>query len=625
MPFLKRKNPSERADFLHLVVFLIIIRYNKYRNLNQKREDYNHMSTWNLDILYTGYDSESFHNDFKALPEAIEKLNTFTETHKELTVESCNELLALLKEHALLENKLSNFIFLNSATDTTDSTTVAYRTKLGLIVSKSAKSMSIIKKLLAKIDLDLFSEQSPLIKTHYFMISEIKERSKHLLGDEAEEAISKMKLNAAEAWSNLHEYLTSTVKVDYNDKELTLPEIRNLAYSEDAEIRKAAYEAELKAYEKIRDSVAFALNSIKGQADTMADLRGYKSVLDMTLVDSRMSEKTLNSMFSAIKKYLPKFQEYLSHKAKLFGHENGLPFYDLFATLKTESSVKFTIEEAREYLCKNFASFSQPVSDLVNQAYEENWIDFYPRKGKVGGAFCDNLPYLKQSRVLMNFDGSLSDVITLAHELGHAYHGKCIENHSILNTDYTMPVAETASTFNETIIMNSAIKDAKTDAEKAMLIESMLQDVTQVICDIYSRFLFESEVVNRRKNEFLLSDELCNIMKNAQKEAYGKGLDENFLHPYMWVNKGHYYIAELNFYNFPYAFGCLFAKGLYAQFVKEPEVFVAKYDKLLNATVISSCEDVAKMADIDITEEQFWIDSLEMMSEYVDEFIRLTK
>ncbi len=583
------------------------------------------MENWNLDILYTGYDSPQFQQDFKELPVVIKKLADFCEQHCDLEVSSAHDLIVLLQEYALLSNKLGTYISLNSTTDTTDATTVAYRSQIGVMMSSATKSITMINKLFAKIDLETFAKEDTLINEHHFMIDEIKQNAKYLLSDEVEEALSKMELNASDAWSNLQDYLTSIVEIDYNDEKTTLAAIRNLAYSSDASIRKAAYEAEIKGYEKIDDAISFALNSIKGEANTISQMRGYESVLDMTLVKSRLSRQTLDAMLSAMKKYLPSFHKYLRHKATLLGHTNGLPFYDLFATLQSTQSMSFTIDEAREYLVKNFASFSSSVSNIVNQSYDENWIDFYPRPGKVGGAFCANLPYLKQSRILLNYDGSLSDVVTLAHELGHAYHGECIQHHSILNADYTMPVAETASTFNETIIMNAAIEDAVSKEEKAVLIESMLQDVTQVICDIYSRYLFESEVVDRRKNEFLFSKELKEIMLKAQKEAYGDGLDPEFLHPYMWVCKGHYYSAGLNFYNFPYAFGCLFAKGLYAQFKKQGDNFVQKYDELLSATVNHSCEEVAMMANIDITQEQFWIDSLEMMSEYVDQFIELTK
>lgn len=583
------------------------------------------MSQWNLNSLYTSYDSPEFKQDIQSIQSLIEEMNALTQKlSSPCTVAQCHEILTLWQKYQLISRKVGTYISLNASTDTTDPTTSGYRDQYAKLTSTDAKPLTLLKKALAEIDLDSYVKQDTLIKEHAFFIKEIQSKAKYMLSDEVEEVISKMELNASEAWDQLQSYMTSTVEIPFEMDSLTLSSIRNLAYSPDAEIRRLAYESELAGYDKIKDAVAFSLNSIKGEANTIASMRGYDSVLDMTLFNSRMSKDTLDAMFGAIKKYLPDFHRYLRHKAELFHHQNGLPFYDLFATLPCKESREFSLEEAREYLVKNFDTFSSQVSDIVNRAYQEHWIDFYPRKGKVGGAFCSNLPYLKESRVLTNYDGSLSDVVTLAHELGHAYHGSRIQDHSILNTRYTMPVAETASTFNETIIMNAAIQDASSKEEKAMLIESMLQDVTQVICDIYSRFLFESEVVERRKKQFLFSKDLEEIMLNAQKTAYGNGLDHTKLHPFMWVCKSHYYSAGLNFYNFPYAFGCLFAKGLYAQFVKEGPAFVDKYNQLLTATTISSCEEVAQMANIDITKEDFWLSSLEIVKQYIEQFIELT-
>lgn len=582
------------------------------------------MSTWNLDVLYTSYNSPEFIQDNQKLASKIDELNTLAKSLPEkLDQAKAHEVLEALTEYNLLSRKLFAYISLQASTNTTDTETTAWDNRISKLVSQASKALTTLNKALATVDLDACQEDE-LIQQHAFYIEEIKNQAQYMLSDEVEEAISKMELNASSAWDSLQSYMTSTVEIPFKDEKCTLSSIRNLAYSPDAETRKEAYYAELKGYDQIKDAIAFALNSIKGEANTIAELRGYSSVLDMTLVASRMKKETLDAMLSAMKKYLPEFHRYLKHKAKLLNHSNGLPFYDLFAPMQCKESKTFTIEEAKDYLIKNFDTFSSEVSGIVKQAYDEKWIDFYPRKGKVGGAFCFNLPYLKQSRVLTNFDGSLSDVVTLAHELGHAYHGFKIQDHTPLNTEYTMPVAETASTFNETIIMNAAIRDAATKEEKAMLIESMLQDVTQIICDIYSRYLFESEVIERRKEEFLFSSDLEEIMLKAQKEAYGDGLDPTTLHPFMWVCKSHYYSAHLNFYNFPYAFGGLFAKGLYAQFLKEGKDFVSKYNDLLYATTISSCEDVAKMAGIDLTQEDFWISSLEIMKGYIDQFIKLT-
>jgi oligoendopeptidase F len=187
-----------------------------------------------------------------------------------------------------------------------------------------------------------------------------------------------------------------------------------------------------------------------------------------------------------------------------------------------------------------------------------------------------------------------------------------------------MPVAETASTFNENIIMNAAIAEAKPE-EKMALIEGQLQDLAQIICDIYSRFLFEKKVFEKREESFMFSDELKEIMLEAQKEAYGDGLDATTLHPYMWVCKGHYYSGGLSFYNFPYAFGGLFARGLYAVYEKEGEAFLSKYQALLHATPICDVEDVAEYAGIDLTNPQFWRDALAQVEKQIDEFLRLSQ
>ena len=582
------------------------------------------MDRWNLDALYTGCDSEAFKKDFDDVDLRIAALNDLSEhLDQNDPVTTCRNIITELSQYSTLTSRLGNYLSLRNSANTSDAEIVSLFSRLNMKDSHSAVAVTRFKNWIARQDIRSLCEADPLIREHEFWLNEIKASAAHTLSDEVEDAIGKMTLNGSSAWSRLQEYMTSTVIAEMDGKEYTLSSIRNLAYSPDRETRKKAYEAELKAYDKIKDAVCFALNSIKGEANVVAQLRHFDSVLDMTLFNSRMSRQTLDAMFTAIDEALPRFHAYLTHKAQLLGYDHGLPFYELF-TLMGKSSRTFTTEQAEEYLLKNFTPFSKDVAGIIKQAFDEDWIDFFPRKGKVGGAFCCNLPMLKQSRVLTNFDGSLSDVVTLAHELGHAYHGHRIENHSPLNTDYSMPVAETASTFNETVIMNAAIRDAQSDEEKMMLIESTLQDVTQVICDIYSRYLFETAVVEQSKEGFLFTEDLEKLMLQAQKKAYGTGLDHELLHPYMWICKSHYYAASLNFYNFPYAFGCLFAKGLYAQYQKEGESFVDKYNRLLTATTVCSVEEVAAMADIDLTQPDFWRDSLKIVTDMIDEFIALS-
>ena len=580
---------------------------------------------WSLDILYKGLEDKKYKDDFNKLKQLINDIESFSK----ILSDGGNEEELLLKaieyieQYKVLSDSLMIYLTLRESVNTTDSEIVNELNILTKQLSELSKPFTIIKKWIAGIeDMDKYMDKHPKLKAYSFMINNIKKDVKHLLSDDVEDVIAKLNISAGMAWSNMQSYLTSILEVEYRGKIITMPEVRNLAYSEDSTVRKDAYYSELKAYEKVKDAISYSMNNIKTQVNTLSELRGYESPLAQTLELSQMKRKTLDAMLEAMVEYMPVFHKYLKHKAKLLGHKNGLPWYDLFAPIG-ESSSKFTVEEAKEYLVKHFRGFSDDLADLVEQAFEEEWIDFFPRKGKVGGAFCSNLPFVKQSRILTNFSGTLSDVLTLAHELGHAYHGMNIQEHLPLNTDYSMPVAETASTFNEALIMEAVIKEAS-GLEKMALIESHLQDITQIICDIYSRYLFETEVFEKSKQGFLFADELNEIMIKTQKTAYGDGLDHNCLHPYMWVVKSHYYSEELSFYNFPYAFGGLFARGLYEKYKKEGEEFVPKYKALLNATTVSTVEECAMEADINLEDPEFWRTSLKAYENLVDEFIKLS-
>lgn len=579
---------------------------------------------WSLDVLYRGFDDTNYKEDRKLLEELTNEIIEFSESLMESVNEETAFLQAIeyLEQYQLLGTKLGYFVALKQSVNTSDSETVNEMNAIERLTSLSSKPMAVIQKFIAGIgNYDSYYANYPKLKEYGFLFSEMKKDTKHLLSDDVEEVIAKLNISAGSAWSSMQSFLTSTLEVEYRDNIVTLSEVRNKAHSEDPEVRKDAFVAELKAYEKIKDAVSYALNNIKTQVNTVCELRGYESPLAMTLIQSKMKKGTLDAMLEAIQDALPSFHKYLSHKAKLMGHKNGLPWYDLFAPIG-ESNTIFTAEESKEYLVKHFRGFADDLADMVEEAYDNEWIDFYPRKGKVGGAFCENMPFVKQSRILMNFTGSLNDVITLAHELGHAYHGLQIQEHLPLNVNYSMPVAETASTFNEALIMEAAINES-TGREKIALIENQLQDVTQIICDIYSRFLFENEVFEKSRTGFLFADELNKMMITAQKAAYGDGLDHDCLHPYMWVLKSHYYSENLSFYNFPYAFGGLFARGLYEKYKTEGVDFVPKYRALLNATTVMSVEEAAKQAEIELEDPGFWRTSLRTIEELIEEFIRL--
>ena len=576
------------------------------------------MSTeWSLKEIYPSFESEEFQRDFERFSNFREVFNGLT---LEDNLESIKAAIAALEEFSVLSSRLGNYINLTLTANTTDETANKYRTLFGNAYAALNSAYTKVYKFIGSVETDIRADEN--LKDYEFYFAEAKQQYKHLLSDELEDVIAKFSISGGDGWEQLFEAMTSGVEGEFKGEKVTLSEIRNMAYDADAAVRKEAYETELKMYDTIKEPIAFALNNIKQQVLTETSLRGFESPLAQTLEASRMSRQTLDALLEAIREYLPQFRAYLKHKASLLGHENGLPFYDLFAPIG-ESSRRFTIEESKEFLLENFKGFSEDLAEMTKEAYENNYIDFLPRKGKVGGAFCSNLPFIKQSRILTNFSGSLSDVVTIAHELGHAYHGLHIENHRVLNQEYSMPVAETASTFNENIVMNTVISEAS-DAEKVALLESQLQDTTQIIVDIYSRYLFESAVFENRKKSFMFSKDLEQLMLDAQKEAYGDGLDPDAMHPYMWACKPHYYSSGLSFYNFPYAFGGLFSKGLYAIYQEQPEGFVEKYQELLRATTVTSAEDTAKVLGVDVEDSAFWKKALAQVADNIEQFIALT-
>ena len=580
---------------------------------------------WSLDVLYKSYDDPQFAADEAELDSLIKKFAEFAADMKGEPKEVLCEALDLNLKIMGLASQLFSFASLSRSTNTSDTRAASILGRLSGKMSGLAVPRTALVQYVAGLeDLQGVIDSYPLLKEHEFYLKNIKEDAKYTLSPEVEKVISLYEISGSSAWASLQSFLTSTVPVEYEGKVTNLSDIRNLAYDPDPAVRKAAYEAELKCYDRIRDAVAYSLNSIKLEVIRNCQLRGYDSALDETLKSSHMKKETLDTLMAAIEEYLPKFWEYMKAKAKLLGYENGLPFYELFAPLQGNDK-EYTTQDAKNYLVDLFSTFDQEETDMIARAFDEAWIDFYPHEGKVGGAFCSGLATKAQSRILTNFGGQLGDVITLAHELGHAFHNYCLKDNSLMNRNVSMPVAETASTFNEVVAMNAAIAMEKDLIARRALIENQLQDANQIICDIYSRYLFETSVFENRENEFMFADRLCELMLDAQKKAYGDGLDPDYLHPYMWVCKSHYYSGHRSFYNFPYAFGGLFARGLYAKYLKEGESFVPLYKKLLKATGTTTVEGAAEVAGIDLTDKDFWRSSLQILADEIDEFVELCK
>lgn len=581
---------------------------------------------WDLTKMYSGFDDAKLAADFAQAQALNQELAA-------LLQEKPADVGALLVQAVRTAQKRSEkmalvgeFIFLNLATNAKNEQALAWMDKLMRAQVEMQQTSSAFMRYVSKVEgLDALIAREPLLKEHEYMLKTMVKDAAHVMDPAIEGPVLKMQMTGGEAWSQLSDQIMAThmveMEIDGEKQSLPLSTVRGMATSPDASVRRRAYEAELASYPHIELAMAACLNGIKGEALTLCELQHYDTVLDTALDAAKIDRQTLDAMLTAMRESLPAFRRYFRAKARHLGHEGGLPFYDLFAPIGAAGKT-YTLEEARQLLVQVFGQFSEKMSRFIDRAFEEHWIDAFPYEGKQGGAFCAGVHPLGISYVLANFEGSLDSVSTLAHELGHAYHGDCVKHLSILNADYPMTLAETASIFNETMLV-AKLQEGANPQERLMLLDQQIGNAAQVVVDILSRFLFESEVIERRKDHTMLPDELKEIMLDAQKQTYGDGLDENALHPYMWACKTHYYSASLHFYNFPYAFGLLFGLGVYERYLEKGEAFLPEYDALLAATGLGDVKDVAARVGIDVTDVNFWRKSLSVVEKMIDEMEKL--
>ena len=581
---------------------------------------------WDLTKMYSGFDDAKLAADFAQAQALNQELAV-------LLQEKPADVGALLVRAVRTAQKRSEkmalvgeFIFLNLATNAKNEQALAWMDKLMRAQVEMQQTSSAFTRYVSKVEgLDALIAREPLLKEHEYMLKTMVKDAAHVMDPAIEGPVLKMQMTGGEAWSQLSDQIMAThmveMEIDGEKQSLPLSTVRGMATSPEATVRRRAYEAELASYPRIELPMAACLNGIKGEALTLCELQHYDTVLDTALDAAKIDRQTLDAMLTAMRESLPAFRRYFRAKARHLGHEGGLPFYDLFAPIGAAGKT-YTLEEARQLLVQVFGQFSEKMSRFIDRAFEEHWIDAFPYEGKQGGAFCAGVHPLGISYVLANFEGSLDSVSTLAHELGHAYHGDCVKHLSILNADYPMTLAETASIFNETMLV-AKLQEGANPQERLMLLDQQIGNAAQVVVDILSRFLFESEVIERRKDHTMLPDELKEIMLDAQKQTYGDGLDENVLHPYMWACKTHYYSASLHFYNFPYAFGLLFGLGVYERYLEKGEAFLPEYDALLAATGLGDVKDVAARVGIDVTDVNFWRKSLSVVEKMIDEMEKL--
>lgn len=592
---------------------------------------------WDLSNVFPGLDSAEF-------AAAITRLHQLIAAQEDLLAQAVQldagadpaalaarlqALLISIQEISLLASTTQAYIY---SFVTTDSFNTEARRKLSEFDQFEValnKQESRFREWVGKIAprLDQLTAQPGILHEHAFWLNEVADQSRYLMSQPEESLAAELNVSGASAWQKLQGTLTSQLSVDFEldgqVQKMSMPALINLRSHPDPDVRRRAYEAESAAWESVREPLAAAMNGIKGTVNVLNQRRGRQDALHASLDINRIDRQTLEAMLEAMRESFPMFRRYFQAKAARLGKAK-LPWYDLFAPVG-KTSQTYTYPQAREFILEHFNSFSPELAGFARQAFDKNWIDAEQRNGKRGGAFCMGVPGVKESRILLNFDGSLDVVSTLAHELGHGFHNYCMFKAGRTELQRTSPMTmnETASIMCETIAVNAALAQAAGPDEELAILETSLIGDGQVVVDIYSRYLFESEVFERRAQSELSADDLCEMMERAQKAAYGDGLDENYLQKYMWTWKPHYYSAELSFYNFPYTFGLLFGTGLYAIYQQRGAAFVPEYEQLLASTGMASAADLAARFAIDIRTPEFWRSSLGIIGQRVERYVSL--
>src|SRR5690625_1501569 len=587
---------------------------------------------WDLDVFFKGgSDSPELR---KHLDETKEQLATYAEKLKSFqTPTPANDAdlgVKLIEESSNISQNIRQagaLISCLEAADMSDVKASALRSEVTELSATYGSNYNAFEQKLSKTEESVWNEllQHEKLNEFSFVLNEAREQAKDQLSEEEEALISSLSVDGYHAWGQMYNTIvgemTVTVNVEGEEKVLSVGQANNLLSHEDAEVRKEVFEKLEAAWKEKESLFARTLNHLAGFRLNVYKKRGWDNVLKEPLDINRMQQKTLDAMWGAITKHKDSFVQYLNQKAKLLGKEK-LEWYDLSAPTQG-SSKKLSYDEGAEFILKHFETFSPIMSKFAKRAFEEAWIEAEDRAGKRPGGFCTGFPLNEQSRIFMTYSGSMSNVATLAHELGHAFHSFALKGVHPLNRRYAMNVAETASTFAEMIVADASVKEATTKEEKIALLEDKLQRSVAFFMNIHARFLFETRFYEERKKGFVQASRLNELMDEAQRDAYKNAI--NSTSPTFWSNKLHFHITGVPFYNFPYTFGYLFSLSIYAKALEEGTSYEDKYIALLRDTARMTVEELAmKHLGEDITEEAFWEKGIELCKKDVEEYLELT-
>ncbi len=588
--------------------------------------------TWRTDALYTGFDDPSFLADFErlmeygdALAEVIDRHDIRARVAQETTdadAAAAAEVLAVLNDANDLGRTLYAFVDAHLRMDASDDTAMGFMARIAALMGRNRGQNARFAAWLGCVDVGALTVADAVVADHAGFLGRLAQRARHQMSEAEETLYAELSTTGSTAWTQLHATVTSqldvAVELPSGPRRMPVAEARGLATHGDEPVRRAAFEAELAGWAQVAPTCASALNAIKGEAVAVNRRRGWPSALDTALFANAVDRDAYDAMTAAVVESLPDFRRFLRIKARLHGHEGALPWWDLTAPLPG-AATDWAWDDGIALVRRAYARYGGSLPDMLERALSEGWIDALPRPGKAPGASSMSF-FADRSLVFVNWTGALEQVITVAHELGHAFHNAQLSRRPATLRDVPMSLAETASIFCETMFVHTALDDV-TGAERLALLDVDLCGHTQTVVDIHTRVLFETEVFTRRAQRTLGASELGEIMTAAQAAAFGDAVRADTLHPYMWAVKRHYYTSH--YYNWQYTFGLLFGLGLFARFVDDPATFRTEYEDALSWAGRDSAAQFAARFGIDLSDSAFWRQGLDVSRSRIDEYARL--
>ncbi|MGF2618354.1 M3 family oligoendopeptidase [Rossellomorea vietnamensis] len=595
-------------------------------------EKISYPNRWDLDGIFKGKsNSKQFTEHLERLEALIYKLkgsvNTLRTPASEMGAREIFNLVESIGNIRLHFSQANSFITCLLAENPKNQEAVRLRGETAQHEARFEKELSKVKKLLTNIKGNVWEEhlKSGDLSEYKFILTEWRSQANENLSEEESALISDLMADGYHAWGNFYSSLVSSIKVPITvrgEKEiLSVGQAINLRSHHDEEVRKEAHYALEAIWKEKEDLFSKIINHITGFRIQIDNKRGIKNPIEAPLKRNRMKEETLNAMWAVISKYKQPFSSYLKRKADITGN-SSMKAYNFWSPI-TKSNQEMKFEEASAFITEHFSQFGSELEGFVKQAFNNGWIEAENRPNKSAVPFCAGFPLTGESRVFMTFSGTFLNVLTLVHELGHAFHNHAMIPVNGMNKRYPLGIAETASTFSEMVIFDAAMKKAKSKEEKLFILDEKLKRSVMNFMNIHSRFLFEQRVYKERKKGIIPADRLNQLVEEAIHEAYAGSLDEASIHSWIWTP--HYYITESPFYNFPYTFGYLFALGIYAQAKEKGKNFESDYLALLRDSGSMTVEDlVMKHLGEDITSEAFWEKGMKLCVHDAEEFIRLT-